>query len=170
MTRVRRTLLAGIALATVAVAANARPPMFGPGGREVGPPAFMRHLHPPRLVLQNRDAIGLTTEQRRAIVQAIGEARRTLAALSRKREPAAAALAEATAAARVDEETALARAAELMAVEQEIKRAHLRLLVRVKNQLTPEQQEKLHGLQGDWRAERRRRWRDRPGPDAPDDR
>src|SRR5437773_11514440 len=47
----------------------------------------------------------------------------------------------------VDEEAALAQWDQLSAVEQQIKKAHLGLLLRIKNQLTPSQQEKLRALQ-----------------------
>ena len=47
---------------------------------------------------------------------------------------------------RVDREAALAAADRMFGVEQQVKRAHLGLLIRIKNTLTGEQQEELEGL------------------------
>lgn len=173
--RAHRSVLAAIALACVAATAAwaGSDPMGpggpgGPAGPRFGPPPFLRHLYPPRLVMRNADAITLTAAQRQAIGQAIAETRSELADLERKREAAANALGTLVAEPRVDEGAALARAGELMETEQAIKRTHLRLLIRVKNQLTPEQQTKLDGLKADWRTGRRRRLRERLRPSEPD--
>jgi Spy/CpxP family protein refolding chaperone len=48
----------------------------------------------------------------------------------------------------VDEQQVLAQLEKLLAAEREIKRAQVTLLVRIKNKLTPEQQEKLSELRG----------------------
>jgi Spy/CpxP family protein refolding chaperone len=45
--------------------------------------------------------------------------------------------------ARVDEAQTLAQVDRVLGIEREIKRAHMALLVRIKNLLTPEQQEAL---------------------------
>jgi Spy/CpxP family protein refolding chaperone len=44
---------------------------------------------------------------------------------------------------RVEEQEALAQLEKVLAIEREIKRAQVTLLVRIKNKLTPEQQAKL---------------------------
>jgi Spy/CpxP family protein refolding chaperone len=44
---------------------------------------------------------------------------------------------------RVDEQQVLAQLEKVLALEREIKRAQVTLLVRIKNNLTPEQQAKL---------------------------
>jgi hypothetical protein len=48
------------------------------------------------------------------------------------------------------------KADEVMSLEQRMKRAHLAMLVEVKNQLTAEQQQQLRALQGPERDRRRR--------------
>jgi Spy/CpxP family protein refolding chaperone len=164
-----RPALVAVVLACAAAAAWAGGDPMGPPGPRHGPPPFLRHLYPPRLVMRNADVITLTAAQRQAIGQAIVETRSELADLERKREAAADALGTLVAGPRVDEAATLTRAGELMETEQAIKRAHLRLLIRVKNQLTPEQQKTLDGLKADWRAGRRRRLRERLRPREPDD-
>jgi Spy/CpxP family protein refolding chaperone len=150
--------------------------LVGPPGAPAGPmrghgpllgsPTFMRHLYPPRLVMRNQKAIGLSDEQRTAITTAIAETRTELTELEWKREAIDEALGKLMAPPRVDEAAVLERATELMTTEQAIKRVHLRLLVRVKNALTPDQQTTLDGLRDTWRAERRRMGR-RPRPGGP---
>jgi len=49
---------------------------------------------------------------------------------------------------RVDEEQVLAGVDRILAIEREIKRAHLSLAIHIKNLLRPEQQAKLEQLRG----------------------
>jgi Spy/CpxP family protein refolding chaperone len=160
-----RTTLTSVSLALLAALA-APPPsaaqmMMGPDGLRHGPPAFLQHLYSPRLIMRSEDKIGLTADQRHAISDAVAETRTKLTDLEQKRSSAAEALDTATAGTHVDEKTALEKAAGLIAVEQDIKQAHLRLLIRVKNELTAEQQKKLDGMRDEWQATRRQRLRDR---------
>jgi Spy/CpxP family protein refolding chaperone len=55
-------------------------------------------------------------------------------------------LGAALAASRVDEEKAAGLADRLMSLESRIKRRHLALMIRIKNTLTAEQQDRLRGL------------------------
>ena len=48
----------------------------------------------------------------------------------------------------VDEAKVLAEADKVMALEHDLKKAHLTLLIRLKNALTPTQQVRLRGLRG----------------------
>jgi len=49
----------------------------------------------------------------------------------------------------VNEQQALAQLDKVLEVEREIKRLHIGLAVRLKNRLTPEQQEQLHKMRMD---------------------
>ena len=49
---------------------------------------------------------------------------------------------------RVDEKAALDQVARVLAIEAKVKQAHLRLLIRIKNALSPEQQQQLKQLRG----------------------
>src|ERR1700682_1797863 len=46
----------------------------------------------------------------------------------------------------VNEQQALAQLDKVLDAEREIKRLHVGMAIRIKNKLTPEQQEKLHGM------------------------
>jgi len=127
------------------------------------PPAddpIARWLYPPDLIMRfNRD-LGLTPDQREAITGAIEELQASLVDIQWRLMEASRALEDVLREPRVDEEAAQAAMAEVTGVENEVKQAHLRALVRIKNALTEEQQARLDDL--------RRRGRDRddaaPGP------
>ncbi len=116
----------------------------GPGGP--GAPPFARDLFPPELVLQNQIAIGLSDSQVTSIKRLLNETHaRTLDAqmdLSRASER----LSDALRPARVDEAAAIGLADQVMGCEMGVKRAQLAMLIRLKNLLTPEQQDKLREL------------------------
>jgi Spy/CpxP family protein refolding chaperone len=105
-----------------------------------------QHLYPPELVMAHQDAIDMSAPQRTAIqVLAMTaqlkmtETQHTLSAATEK-------LATMLAAPVVDEAAVLQQIDQVLALEREVKRAQLTLLVRVKNQLTAAQQEKLDKL------------------------
>jgi Spy/CpxP family protein refolding chaperone len=151
-----------LALVTSAPARAERPPEMGgpfgggPGGRP-GPPAFLEHVFPPSLIMGNQEAIGLTDAQRKAIIEAMGESEKQLLELRWKLEAESEKLGKLLDAAQVDESAALAQADRVMELEGQLKRAHLALLLRIKNQLTPAQQEKLKGLKRSRMQRRMRR-------------
>jgi len=152
------TTLAGLVPAPCA----ARPP-----GGEMGPfgrPLFLDQLFPPRLVMQNQEEIGLTATQREAITKAMAEAQTRLVEMQWRFEEQSAALEKLLAHPTVNAEEALAQAARVMAVEQEMKKSHLSMLIQIKNQLEPRQQTRLGELRG-----RRERWGHGPEP-TPDER
>jgi Spy/CpxP family protein refolding chaperone len=103
-------------------------------------------LYPTELVMDHQAALGLTDAQASAIREELQRTQRELVdaewELRREREALASELAHP----RVDEEAALAAAEQVIAREGAIKRLHLRLLVRIKNQLTAEQQARLDEL------------------------
>lgn len=103
-------------------------------------------LYPAALVLDHQAALALDDAQVQAIRGELQSAQRELVdlevALRRERE----ALAGALSGERVDEAGAMEIAARLVEREGAIKLLHLRLLVRIKNQLTPEQRRRLDEL------------------------
>lgn len=127
-------------------------PGMGPGGRGPGGPGgpgglpFAEHLYPAELVLRNQTAIGLTAEQISAIKQLLNETHSRTLELKVDLERVTEQLGDALEPARVDEGAALALADQAMVYEGQIKRAHLTMLIRLKNLLTPEQQAKLDQL------------------------
>jgi Spy/CpxP family protein refolding chaperone len=105
-----------------------------------------RHLFPPELVMAHQQEIGLSAAQRDAVKAAIGEAQSLFLDLQWEVQAQASALGKLLAQSPVDEEAALAEAERLMALEARVKRAQLALLIRIKNVLTPVQQERLQEL------------------------
>jgi Spy/CpxP family protein refolding chaperone len=117
----------------------------GMGGLGMGHP--MEHnLFPPELVLTNQVALDLSTAQVDAIKKQVGDTHaRGLDAqvdLHRVTEQ----LQTALEAPKVDEGAVLALASQAMDLEKKIKTAHLTLMIRVKNVLTVDQQDKARSL------------------------
>lgn len=115
----------------------------GPGFSAEATPAFMQRLYPPELVMKNHRRIELSGEQRTSITQAIKATQATTLELSWSMQDAAADLTRAMTASQIDRAEALKAAERMMGVEGQVKRAHLGLLITIKNALTVEQQRKL---------------------------
>ena len=111
-------------------------------------PEFAKHLFPPELVMQHQQSIRLTSEQRSSISQSIRDFQLKVVDLQWKMQEEAQKLNELVQGARVDEAETLAQVDRVLGVEREIKRAHMGLLVRIKNTLTAEQQGALTTTRG----------------------
>jgi Spy/CpxP family protein refolding chaperone len=109
-------------------------------------PEFAKYLFPPELVMQHQQNLRLTPEQRTAITQGIRDFQLKAVELQWKMQDEAQKLTELVQGARVDETQTLAQVDRVLGVEREIKRAHMALLVRIKNLLSPDQQMTLAGL------------------------
>ena len=133
------------------------------GGQPAGPPAFLRELFLPGLVMEHQRDIGLSAEQRDAITKEMTATHQKVLELRWGLEEKSEALRKLLAENKIDEKAALARAAEVMDIERQMKQAHLTLLIRLKNQLTSEQQQKLAALRPPERFGRR--FLRRGGPD-----
>jgi Spy/CpxP family protein refolding chaperone len=148
------------ALAVVAFALAAVPPALAQpgrhGGGRGGPPPFVDRMYPPGLVMRHQDEIGLTAAQRDGIKKAMADTEHQLVDLRWTLEAEMEKLTKLLDADTVDEQAALAQTDRVMEAEQRLKKAHLTLLIRIKNMLTPPQREKLQTL----------RTRD-PGPPGP---
>jgi len=141
------TFVCVILFATAALAGSAGNPRgrSGMGGRRMGG-SMERNLFPAELILRNQVALGLSNEQVASIKKQVGDTQgRLLDAkvdLGRVTEQLRAALESV----KVDEAAALSLAASAMDLEKQVKTAHLGLLIRVKNLLTEEQQDKARAL------------------------
>ena len=135
------------ALALCGISACASEQSIGPSA-EVEPahpiriPGSIEHsLTQPHVLLAHSGALQLTSAQSSEILELTNTARaqltRTNAELDRRTE----ALRLSLNATPIDEEAALQAAREVSAVEDEIKLAHLRMLIRVQNTLTTDQRE-----------------------------
>jgi len=129
-------IFALMALAAAAPAQSARP--------DDDPLAKL--LFDPQLVLKFASELSLQAAQRTSIVNAIKAAQgeildRQLEMAERHQE-----LVRSMEALRVDESAALAQADRVMELEREMKRSQLQLLIRIKNTLTQQQQDRLREL------------------------
>ena len=97
----------------------------------------------PELVIQHQEAIGLNDEQKTFFKTEIRAAQAKFTDLQWKLRDEMEKLVALVKQPRVDEKEALAELERVLAIEREIKRAQVTLLVRIKNKLTPEQQAKL---------------------------
>ncbi len=111
--------------------------------QQAGDDPLARLLFPPELVMQHQGDIGLRPEQRTAITRAIGELQGKALDVQWRMQEATGRLAALLGKPSVDETAALAQVDEVLALEREVKRAQLTLLIKIKNTLTPEQQGKL---------------------------
>jgi Spy/CpxP family protein refolding chaperone len=112
-----------------------------------GDPIFQA-LFPPELIMQHRRAIGLTDEQRDAISQLIQQLQGRVVRLQWELLDEIQQLTEVMSTPRVDLDRALDQLDGVLETEKSIKQAHLEMLVRIKNLLTPEQQSSLERLRG----------------------
>jgi Spy/CpxP family protein refolding chaperone len=135
-----------VLLVAAAAPSQARMPGGAPGF--MGPPAFLNQLFMPELIMRYQDEIGLTNEQRDAITQAMADAQKKMVELQWQTEAASKKLGDALSESNIDEAAALAEADRVMTLEQQMKKTHLALLIRIKKVLTPSQQAKLRELRG----------------------
>lgn len=157
-------VLALAAATTLAAAQGGPPPMGGPGGRGQmgmggpgrmggpGGPMFQKNLFPPELILSNQEALGLTDDQIAAMKKLLNETHARTLDIHVDLQRATERLNNALEPSKVDEAAALAAADQAMTLEAQVKRAHMTLMIRIKNLLTEEQQAKAAAL----RQERRK--------------
>ena len=114
---------------------------------------FARYLFPPELVMQHQAALELQESQRKALQDAVQQTQsRVLTvqwALAQEGEKLTKLL-EPTS---LNENEVLAQVDRIIAAEREIKRAHMTLMIKIKNTLTATQQEKLRELRDQRREE-----------------
>lgn len=161
-----RTLLVLVLLSLTACAKSA-PPLPGDsvaanGSVTLSPPRFSTtsgasravqapeplgpiesRLFPAELVTERQAEIGLEPAQRDAITKEVTTAQAELVKLQFELGAKKDELVKLLDDAKVDEAKSKAKAAELMDREDKIKAVHLAMLVRIKNVLTPAQQERL---------------------------
>ena len=137
--RTVRLATACLALMVVAAAASAQQP-------QKPEDAIAQLLFAPELVMQHQQKIGLKPAQRTAITTAIQEVQAQVIEVQWKMQEEMAKLLELLGATPVNESAALAQVDRLFTAERDIKRAHLALLIRIKNTLTKEQQSALQAL------------------------
>jgi Spy/CpxP family protein refolding chaperone len=102
----------------------------------------------PELVMQHQDAIGLSEEQKTHLKSEIREAQLKFTEWQWKLQDEREKLVGLIKQPHIEEKDALAQLEKVLAIEREIKRLQITMLVHIKNNLTPEQQAKLAEIRG----------------------
>jgi Spy/CpxP family protein refolding chaperone len=109
---------------------------------------FAAVLFPPELIMQHARAIRLSDEQRVTITRHIEQLQSRVVRMQWQLTEQVQALRETLARPRVDQDRAIDQLNRVLDTEQDIKKAHLEMLIRIKNVLRPEQQNELTRLRG----------------------
>jgi Spy/CpxP family protein refolding chaperone len=134
-----------------------QPPPDGGMGSGPKPPndLMCRVFFPPELVMRNQLAIDLTSEQQTAIRSEMQKSLPHFTELQWELSAEEESLAKLLKVSKPDETQVLAQLDKLLAVEVNLKKVQLGMMLRIRNLLTPDQQEKLRQLKRE----------DRPGGD-----
>lgn len=110
------------------------------------PDPLAEGLFAPELILRFQAQIGLSNEQRQAIMADIQQAQPKFEQFQQRLQQEQAALGLLLAKERVELEPILAKSDKIQDLEREMRRTHLTLLIGLKNRLTAEQQAKLQEI------------------------
>jgi Spy/CpxP family protein refolding chaperone len=147
MKKVLGLLVLTTAFAFSVVPAIAQTPPEQPQPRTPKPPHDpFGPMFPPELVMQNQRELGLTEQQKTYMRTEIGKTSARFNDLQWQLHDAMEALHETMKANQVNEQQALAQLDRVLEFEREVKRLHMELAIKIKNNLTPEQQQKLLSL------------------------
>lgn len=110
-------------------------------------PDPLAHLmFPPEMIMSHARQLNLTDEQKAFMRSEIQKTTSSFQELQWKLQDQMELLHESMKSTSVNEQQALAQLDKVLEIEREIKRLHIGLAVRLKNRLTPEQQEQLHKM------------------------
>lgn len=150
---------AAFLIATVVTGQQAPQPPQAPGARGAdniphpppppNPDPLAHLMFPPEMILGHARELNLTDEQKAFMRAEVQKATSTFQELQWKLQDQAETLHETMKSTSVNEQQALAQLDKVLDIEREIKRLHIGLAVRLKNRLTPEQQEQLHKMRTD---------------------
>jgi Spy/CpxP family protein refolding chaperone len=113
-------------------------------------PDPLAHLmFPPDMIMSHARQLNLTDEQKAFMRSEIQKSTASFQELQWKLQDQMELLQETMKSPSVNEAQALAQLDKVLDIEREIKRLHIGLAVRLKNRLTPEQQEQLHKMRMD---------------------
>ena len=150
MKKVLGLLIVAMAVAFSVVPAIAQEPPQQPEPSQPRTPKPMHdpfgNMFPPEMVMQNQRELGLTDQQKTYLRTEIGKTSARFNDLQWQLHDAMEVLHETMKANQVNEQQALAQLDRVLETEREIKRVHMELAIKIKNNLTPEQQQKLHSL------------------------
>lgn len=109
---------------------------------------FAAVLFPPELIMQHARAIRLSDEQRVTITRHIEQLQSRVVRMQWQLTEQVQALRATLARARVDQDRAIDQLNRVLETEKDVKKAHLEMLIRIKNVLRPDQQTELARLRG----------------------
>ncbi len=105
-----------------------------------------QNLFAPELVFKYRQDVGLDDTQSKTLKDLVQKAQSQFIDLQWDMQAESGKLAQLLHAPRIDEAAALAQVDKVLAMERAVKRAQLSLLIKIKNLLTPAQQQQLSQL------------------------
>ena len=129
-------LVLGLALGSIAQAQV----MGGDKGRRE---ALKMGLYPPDLIMRHQQRLGITAKQRSNMAAAVKTFQGEVAELQWTLQSEQQTLKQTVNAHPIDTDQALQKVDDVLRLENEFKRAHFRLLIAIKNALTPEQSEMI---------------------------
>jgi Spy/CpxP family protein refolding chaperone len=112
------------------------------------PDPFAGNLFPPELLMRHQQALSLSEEQKNFLSAELSKLQTRVTELQWDLQKEVEKLAVLMKQDQVDEAQALTQLDKVLSLEREIKRAHIGLLIRIKNKLDPEQLAKLREIQG----------------------
>ena len=140
-------LVLAFALTATSLAGQGAPPgQRGPGPGGGGADDWGRNFFPPEMVMQHQGEIGLQDAQRTSLTSALQQAQAKFMDLQWKLSAEGEKMRRLIQGTQVDETQVLEEVDRILALEREIKRTQISLMVRIKNTLTAEQQAKLSKL------------------------
>ena len=138
------------ALLLLATVVTGQEPMHPPQAPHPPDPDPLAHLmFPPDMIMAHARELNLTDEQKTFMRSEVAKATATFEDLQWKLQDQMELLHETMKSTSVNEQQALAQLDKVLDIEREIKRLHIALAVRLKNRLTPEQQDQLHKMRPD---------------------
>jgi Spy/CpxP family protein refolding chaperone len=132
-----RLAIAALLLMSPLVAVAQSPPQEDPIGR---------YLYPPEVIMAHGQDLGLQEKDRLTIKNEVQKAQSKFFDLQWQAKEETDRMVKLLQQSPADEAKILEQADRIMALERDIKRTHLTLLVRLRNLLTPDQQAKLQRL------------------------
>jgi len=111
-----------------------------------GQDPLQKYIYPPELIMNNQQKIDLSIEQRKMIIGIVSESQEKFNVLQWDLQSQSEVFLEIIKQDKVDEASALEQLEKLLAIEEKIKKAQITLFIRIKNQLTSEQQRMLNAL------------------------
>ena len=139
-----------LVIAVVIAAANCAYSQERPPHDPIG-----ENFFPPELLAENQKALSLTEEQKTSIKGEIQKAQAKFNDLDWQLKSEVSSMQEILKPNHVEEQLAIAQLEKVMALEREIKKTQVTLMVRIKNSLSPEQQTVLRKIR-EYRGDRDR--------------